>query len=439
MQEKGTRGGTLQLVLAALVFTICFFVWGSVAALAPVFKELYHLSASQVALLVAVPTLLGSVARFPLGILADRFGGRLVFSVLMVILLAPIGVMALTNSYVSVLAVAFFIGLAGASFAIGVPFVSGWFPPSRQGTALGIYGLGTGGTAISAMVLPRVANGYGLPYAFLILLPVLGLALVLFFLMARNAPTFKPSNVPIRQRLAVIKQKPMSWLLALFYFVTFGGYVALSSYMPTFLVSEYGLTKAAAGGQVALFIVVSVLARPLGGILADRVKPTSILTGVFLIGSVLQIVLAFQPTLTVLIATFLVIAVLLGLGSGAVFKLVGSQFSKDAGVVGGMVGTIGGLGGFFPPLVMGMVKDVTGTYALGFMLLSWFALICIVVNVLVLQRLVFGRRGSADRAVRQVASEVPAGVAASIIPNGTGQRAAGVVRLDEERGLSQRL
>lgn len=439
MQEKGTRGGTLQLVLAALVFTICFFVWGSVAALAPVLKELYNLSASQVALLVAVPTLLGSVARFPLGILADRFGGRLVFSVLMVILLAPVGLMALTNSYVSVLAVAFFIGLAGASFAIGVPFVSGWFPPSRQGTALGIYGLGTGGTAISALVLPRVANGYGLPYAFLILLPVLALALVLFFLMARNAPTFKPSNVPFRQRLEVIKRKPMSWVLALFYFVTFGGYVALSSYMPTFLVSEYGLTKAAAGGQVALFIVVSVLARPLGGILADRVKATSILTGVFLIGSVLQIVLAFQPSLTFLIATFLVIAVLLGLGSGAVFKLVGEHFSKEAGVVGGMVGTIGGLGGFFPPLVMGMVKDATGTYALGFMLLSWFALICIVVNVLVLQRLVFGRRGSDARGARQAAREIPAGLAASVMPNGTAQRSAGVVRLDEERSISQRL
>lgn len=439
MQEKGTRGGTLQLVLAALVFTICFFVWGSVAALAPVFKDLYHLSASQVALLVAVPTLLGSVARFPLGILADRFGGRLVFSVLMVIMLAPVGLMALTNSYASVLAVAFFIGLAGASFAIGVPFVSGWFPPSRQGTALGIYGLGTGGTAISALVLPQVANGYGLPYAFLILLPVLAVALVLFFLMARNAPTFKPSNVPIGQRLAVIKRKPMSWVLALFYFATFGGYVALSSYMPTFLVSEYGLSKAAAGGQVALFILVSVLARPLGGILADRVKATSILTGVFLIGSVLQVVLAFQPTLTILIAAFLVIAVLLGLGSGAVFKLVGAHFSKDAGVVGGMVGTIGGLGGFFPPLVMGMVKDMTGTYALGFMLLSWFALICIVVNVLVLQRLVFGRRGGDARGVRHAARVVPAG--AAVMPTGSNGNVhrAGVVRPDEERGAARRL
>ncbi|CCF85210.1 nitrate/nitrite transporter [Nitrolancea hollandica] len=434
MQEKGTRGGTLQMILAALVFTICFVVWGGVAALAPVFKELYHLSASQVALLVAVPTLLGSVARFPLGILSDRFGGRLVFSVLMVILLAPVGLMSLTNSYVSVLAVAFFIGLAGASFAIGVPFVSGWFPPSRQGTALGIYGLGTGGTAISALVLPRVANGYGLPYAFLVLLPVLALALVVFFLMARNAPTFKPSKVPVREKLAVIKRKPMSWVLALFYFVTFGGFVALGSYMPTFLVSEYGLTKAGAGGYASLFILTSVLARPLGGILADRVKPTSILTGVFLLGAALQIVLAFQPTLTVLIATFLVIAVLLGLGSGAVFKLVGSQFSKDAGVVGGMVGTIGGLGGFFPPLLMGMVKDATGTYALGFMLLSWFALICIVVNVLVLQRLVFGRRGSGTRAAGPAAPEIPAGLAASIVPNGAAQRAAG-----EERGLSQRV
>ena len=273
MQEKGTRGGGFQLGLAAIVFTICFMVWGSIATLAPALKDLYHLSASQVALLVAVPTLLGSVARFPLGILADRFGGRLVFSVLVVILLAPVGLMAVTNSYASVLAVAFFIGLGGASFAIGVPFVSGWFPPSRQGTALGIYGLGNVGSAISSLFLPRVATGNGLSAAFLVLLPVVALGAVIFFLMARNAPSFKPSNVPIRQRLIVLKQKPMSWVLALFYFVTFGGFVALSSYMPTFLVSEYHMSKAAAGGHASLFIVLAIIARPLGGMLADRSRP----------------------------------------------------------------------------------------------------------------------------------------------------------------------
>jgi MFS transporter, NNP family, nitrate/nitrite transporter len=144
-------------------------------------------------------------------------------------------------------------------------------------------------------------------------------------------------------------------------------------------------------------VVVAILGRPLGGYLADRIAATSILTAVFLAVAVLQIVLAFQPGLSVLTPAFLIIALLLGLGSGAVFKLVGEHFPRNAGVVAGLVGIVGGIGGFFPPLVMGIVKDATGTYALGFMLLSEFALICLVVNVLVLQRLVFGQRRGASR------------------------------------------
>jgi NNP family nitrate/nitrite transporter-like MFS transporter len=192
------------------------------------------------------------------------------------------------------------------------------------------------------LFLPLVATGYGLSAAFLVLLPVVALGAVIFFLMARNAPSFKPSNVPIRQRLIVLKQKPMSWVLVLFYFVTFGGFVALSSYMPTFLVSEYHMSKAAAGGQASLFILLAIITRPLGGMLADKVKDSSILSVVFLVAAILQIVLAFQPILTVLIPAFLVIAFLLGLGNGAVFKLVGAHFPKEAGVVAGLVGAIGG-------------------------------------------------------------------------------------------------
>lgn len=415
MAVQGTRGRGIQLVLATLAFTICFAVWGSISSLAPVFKDLYHLSASQVALLVAVPTLLGSVARFPLGLVTDRFGGRIVFSVLLFILLVPMALMAVTNSYPLLLGVAFLIGLAGASFAIGVPFVSGWFPPERQGLALGIYGLGNVGTAISSFFLPQIAKSAGWPAAYLALMPALLLGGLLYVLVGRNAPSFTASRVSVADRLIVLKQKPMAWVLSLFYFVTFGGFVALSSYLPTFLVSEYRLPKTTAGGLTSLFVIVAILARPLGGYLADRIKATSILSVVFLAVAVLQIVLAFEPSLPVLTSSFLLIALLLGLGNGAVFKLVGVHFPHNAGVVAGLVGAIGGMGGFFPPLVMGMVKDATGTYALGFMLLSEFSLVCLVVNMLVLQRLVLGRRrGLPARAAAQRVSQAQVPSPASV-------------------------
>ncbi len=382
---KRETGSLAALILATVAFTVCFAVWGLVAPLAPLFRERYGLSTTQAGVLVAVPVLLGSLARIPLGIVTDRFGGRLVFTLLLLVLLVPTALIGLTGDYPSLLAISFLLGLAGSSFAVGVPFVAGWFPPVRQGFALGVYGVGNVGTAIASSVAPWVAAVYDWPLAFWLFLPVLLVTAALFWLVGRDAPDRKVQAGGLAERLAVFRARPLTWVLALFYFVTFGGFVAISVYLPTLLVGEYDLERTDAGLRAAGFVVLATLARPLGGHLADRWGGAPVLNLVFLTVGAMAIVLAFEPGMVAITVAFLSIAFVLGLGNGAVFKLVAQYFPAQTGTVTGLVGAAGGLGGFFPPIVMGLVHDVTESYAIGFMLLSEFALVCLFVNALVLQ------------------------------------------------------
>jgi MFS transporter, NNP family, nitrate/nitrite transporter len=376
----------LALGLATLAFIVAFIVWGLFAPLAPFFRELYALNSAQVGLLLAVPVVLGSLARIPLGVLTDRYGGRVVFTALLLVTLVPVAVAGLTTSFVSLLAVGFVLGLAGASFAVGVAYVAPWFPPARRGFALGLFGTGTGGTAIAALVAPRVAPALGWQMAFWMWLPVLALMAVLFFLFGRNAPGWTPQRQPLAERFAVFRREPLTWVLSLFYFVTFGGVVAISNYLPTLLVDAYGLERGDAGTRAAGFVALAVAARPLGGYLADRWGGAPLLNASFGVAALLAIVLAFEPGMVLVTVAFLGIAFALGIGNGAVFKLVAEHFPRETGVVTGLVGAAGGLGGFFPPLLMGIVRDATDSYAIGFMLLSESALVCLIVNVLALQR-----------------------------------------------------
>lgn len=385
MAQERPRGSMLALVLATLAFTVCFSVWGLIGPLGPVFRRLYDLSGTQVGVLVAVPVILGSVLRLPLGILTDRYGGRLVFTGLMLVLLAPVALIGLTNSYLTLLAASFFLGLAGSSFAIGVPFVARWFPAAQQGFALGVYGMGNVGTAVASAVAPRMANAFGWPSAFWVFLPVLAATAAVFWLFGRDAATPRQTQT-LGQRLAVFRDRPLTWVLSLFYFVTFGGFVAISIYMPTLLVGEFELDPADAGLYTALFVAIATLSRPLGGLLADRWGGAPVLNVVFAVVAVLAIVFAFEPGLRGITVAFLGTAAALGLGNGAVFKLVAEHFARETGTVTGLVGAAGGLGGFFPPVLMGFVQDVTDSYAIGWMLLSELALVCLIINVLALQQ-----------------------------------------------------
>ncbi len=390
---KTSSQAWIALTLGTLAFLLCFTVWGLVSPLAPDFRERYGLTTTESGVLVAVPVVLGALARIPLGLLADRYGGRWVFSALMLFTTAPLALAGLTDSFLQLIGVAFLLGVAGASFAVGVPFVSRWFSAERQGMALGIYGAGSGGTALSAQIAPRLWDGLGWRWAFWSFIPVmLGFA-VLFWLLARDAPGPRAAGT-LGQRVAPFR-RPMAWVLSLFYFVTFGAFVAITVYLPTYLTDSYDLSKSSAALRVSGFVALGTLFRAIGGTLADKLGAARLLNGVFTGAALLAIVLAFQPSMPLLTLGFLGISACLGAGNGAVFKLVPSLFPKETGAVTGLVGAAGGLGGFFPPILMGLVRDINGDYAIAFMLLSEFAIGCLIINLLIVQRRAVDLLGSA--------------------------------------------
>jgi MFS transporter, NNP family, nitrate/nitrite transporter len=369
-------GNTLQLMLATGAFAICFAVFGSVSAMMPTVKERLGLSPFQVSLAIALPVLLGSLGRIPLGIMTDRFGGRSVFSVVMAITIVPAFLIGLVSSYWQLLLCGFFIGIALAVFSVGVGFVSGWYPPERQGAALGIYGAGNVGQSLAAFGSPLIAGALGFRWGFWVFGVLLIIWLGVFLTTAKNAPRRAPAKT--LADIARPLKSPMSWLLSLYYFLTFGGFVAMGSYLPTFLTEMFHLTKADAGLRTAGFVLLATAMRPLGGILADRVGGQKILYWVFPATALMALFLAC-PYISTFTIGALGMAAAIGLGNGAVFKLVPEYFPNSVGAVTGLVGAAGGLGGFFPPLVVGLVKQATGAFSLGFVLLAAFALVCLLV------------------------------------------------------------
>ncbi len=368
------RESNKQLFLATVGFAVAFAIWGLISGLATLLHSELGLSASQVSLMVAIPVLLGSLGRIPMGLLTDRYGGRFMFTALLVFCFLPPLALALNHSYNALLLIGFFMGLAGSSFAIGVAFVSLWFPAEKQGTALGIYGIGNIGQSVAVYFGPVLALRFGIPTT-LILFGLLALAWgVVFGIWSRNSSrTAAPKTLD--QSLTVLKTERLSWVLSLFYFLTFGGFVALGSYLPTLLHDTFNLSPQDAGARTAGFIILATLSRPVGGWLADRVGGEKLLIGVFS-GIALLAWLMVLPSMISFTIGALGIAVFLGLGNGGVFKLVPHYFPKEVGTVTGLVGAAGGLGGFFPPLVMGVLKDSIGSFWPGFVLLSFFALAC---------------------------------------------------------------
>jgi MFS transporter, NNP family, nitrate/nitrite transporter len=371
------------LALATISFTLAFAAWGLVGGLATLFTEIYGLSASQTGLLVAVPVLLGSLARLPMGMLTDRYGGRAMFTLLLVLGAIAAWIVPLTTTYPALLASAFFLGLAGSSFAIGVAFVARWTPPARQGTALGVYGLGLLGQSAAVFGGPVVAAWLGWQAVFHGMgVLLLGWAVV-FVLLARDAaPPARLSSMAAM--LGVLRREPTAWLLGAFYFLTFGGFVAFSIYLPTLLRAQFGLSPADAGFRAAGFVVLATLMRPVGGWLADRIGGAQVLSWVFGGIAIFAWLLAW-PHMVPFTVGALACAALLGLGNGAVFKLVPERFPAETGTVTGLVGALGGLGGFFPPLLLGVLRDTLGVWWPGFALLSLTAIVLRTANQRVFQ------------------------------------------------------
>ena len=368
MVADTSRKAPVQLSLGTLSFVVCFAAWGLFSCFAPRFRETFHLTATQSAFLVAVPVLLGALARIPMGMLTDRYGGRLIFTVLMLAAAIPPVWASFANSYDMLLAAAFFLGLAGSSFAVGVGFVSRWYPPQKQGTALGIYGLGNIGQSAVVFFGPVLAVVFGWQRVFRGMAVILVIWAILFSLLARNSPN-RPQPKSLGDMLGVLRRERLAWVLSAFYGLTFGGFVAFSIYLPTLLKDQFHLSATSAGLRTAGFVLLATLLRPVGGWLADKIGGAQVLSVVFFGIVPFSLLLAWHSMVPFTTGA-LGCAALLGIGNGAIFKLVPQYFSKDTGTVTGLVGAIGGLGGFFPPLLLGFFSDTVGVVWPGFILLS---------------------------------------------------------------------
>ncbi len=362
------QNANTHLTLGTISFAICFCAWGLVGAFAPAFRQEFGLSATQASLLVATPVILGALARIPVGLLTDRFGGRLIFTLIFLVSAAAALLVPLAPTYPKLLAASFLLGVAGSSFAAGVGYVSSWFPPKAQGTALGVYGMGNAGQSLAVFLGPVIAAVYGRAVVFEGLAAMLAAWAVMFWLMARNAPSTAPPPT-LGAMMQVLTRSRTAWDLSAFYFLTFGGFVAFSIYLPTLLKDDFGLVPSDAGFRTAGFVILATLMRPVGGILSDRIGGARVLAGVFS-GIVPFACLMAWHSMVPFTVGALGCAALLGLGNGAVFKLVPQWFPGQTGTVTGLVGAMGGLGGFFPPLLLGAFRDRMGAVWPGFLLLG---------------------------------------------------------------------
>ena len=369
-----TRRAGVMLGLATLGFAVNFWAWALLSPLAPKLKDTLHLSAFSQALLVAVPVVVGSLGRIPVGALTDRYGGRVMFPIVSMATIIPVLFLGLFghSSLAALLAGGFFLGIAGTSFAVGVPFVTAWFPPERRGLAVGIFGAGMGGTAISALTTVKLVKAHGMATPFVITAIALAGYGVIAALVLRDAPGRIAPTEPLGRRLAATVRLPITWRASALYAIAFGGYVAFSVYLPTYLKNAYALTLSDAANKMAGFVVLAVVMRPIGGWLSDKVDPARVLVGAFTVVSVAALVQSTTPDLApVGTIAFLTMAAALGAASGAVFALVAQQApANKVGAVTGLVGAAGGLGGFVPPLVMGSIYGGLGSYAVGLVALA---------------------------------------------------------------------
>jgi NNP family nitrate/nitrite transporter-like MFS transporter len=368
------RSGHLPTLIAAfLYFDVSFMVWGLLGVLVTYIAADLPLTAAQKGLLVATPTLGGALMRLPMGILADRWGGRRAGLLGMSLTILPLVLgWQWANSYFELLLAGFLLGIAGASFAVALPLASRWYPLEHQGLALGIAGAGNSGTVIAGLVAPRLAEALGWHAVLAAAAGLVLVTLVAFAILAKDSPHQPPPKMladyvrPLAHRDA--------WRFCLFYCVTFGGFVGLANFLTLFFFEQYGLSRVAAGTLTALCVFSGSMLRPVGGYLADRLGGARLLLGVFALVGMLMLAVAALPPLAVALALIVVVMGVLGAGNGIVFQLIPQRFQREIGAMTGIVGAAGGVGGFLLPSLLGLAKSFTGSFTLG--LLAFAAACC---------------------------------------------------------------
>lgn len=382
MNKGFLRAGHWPTLLSAfLYFDVSFMVWVILGPLAPFAAEVLNLSPSEKGFLVALPLLAGSFFRPLLGALADRIGGRSTGLLGLTLTLLPLATAwKIEPAFGGLLIVGLMLGIAGASFAVALPLASRWYPPEYQGLALGIAGAGNSGTLLATLFAPRLASALGWQTVFgVALIPVL-VVIVLFAWLAKDAPVAR-KRVTWKDYKALLGQADTIWF-CLFYAVTFGGFVGFASFLTIFFVDQFGFARVKAGDLATLCVIAGSFIRPIGGWLSDRLGGYRLLLLVYLSVGAGLLILASSPNATVAVAVLVTTMAFLGMGNGAVFQLVPQRFGASVGLVTGIVGAAGGLGGFFLPSLLGVVRQATGYYAAGFGLCAGVAFLAAIALLL---------------------------------------------------------
>ena len=381
------------LVSSTTAFTICFAIWMMFAVLGIPIKKTLGLNETQFGLLAAMPVLSGSLVRVPLGIWCDRFGGRVVFFALMLATVIPIYLIGRATEFWQFLTLGLFVGLAGGSFSVGTPYVARWFPKERRGLAMGIFGAGNSGSALTKFVAPAIITAFGWQ-----MLPTVYAATMLLTALAFWAFTYSdpshlvPGTVSFTDQLKVLKDRRV-WRYCQYYSVVFGGYVGLALWMTKYYVAEYGFDLRLAALLAACFSLPGGVLRALGGWISDRYGAHKVTWAVMWVCWVCFFLLSYPQTDMVVktikgdlvvhlgvspwmfTAVLFIVGTAMAIGKASVFKFIGDEFSDNIGAVSGVVGLAGGLGGFILPIMFGALVDLTGVRSSAFMLL--YGTVCV--------------------------------------------------------------
>jgi len=384
------------LAISTLAFTVCFAVWTIFSIIGVRIKQELGLSETQFGLLIGTPILTGSLVRIVLGVWTDRFGGRLVYTATMLAAAIATFLLAFAQTYTQMLIAALGVGLAGGSFAVGVAYVSRFFPAGKQGTALGIFGVGNVGAAVTKFLAPFVLLAGGWQEVALIWAACLGFMAFIFWFASEDDPVIRQRRIhgaepkSFWNEFAPLRNVQV-WRFGLYYFFSFGAFVALALWLPRYLIGVYGFDIVTAGMIGAAYSIPASIFRAYGGVLSDRIGARTVMYWTFGVSAIATLILSL-PTADYVVhgisgpmsfhfevgpVAFMVVAFVLGffmsLGKAAVYKHIPAYYPENVGAVGGLVGMIGGLGGFILPIAFGALNDLTGLWSSCFMLL--FALV----------------------------------------------------------------
>ena len=373
------KKGVSQLTLQTLSLVAGFMAWSIISPLMPFISQDVDISQGQISVILAIPVILGSVLRVPFGYLTNIVGAKWVFFWSFIVLLLPIFLLGQAQSPGMLMLSGFFLGIGGAFFSVGVTSVPKYFSKDKVGLANGIYGVGNIGTAVSSFCAPVLAGAIGWQNtvrSYLIILSIF--AILMFFLGDKNEPKVK---IPLMAQVKDLSKNYKLYYLSLWYFITFGAFVAFGIFLPNFLVDHFSIDKVDAGIRSGIFIALATFLRPVGGVIGDKFNAVQALIIDFVIMIIGALILSLSSHIVLFTIGCLAISICAGIGNGLIFKLAPSYFSKEAGSANGIVSMMGGLGGFFPPLVITFVTSITGSSHLAFFFLAIFGVIALITMI----------------------------------------------------------